>query len=152
MIVWLGFELSVPVMVLVLPVRRAAVMTGKFCRLFGPVSASCASFGVTPSAPRSMPRCAAVVPLSWIELPRMLWLTPAVASTWTPSPPLKAMVLASPEPVPPTVLKRVPPPLKLMPFAPLPSALAPSAFVPMRLPWTRWLLPPVKETPSWKKK
>src|SRR5690242_16731753 len=37
-------------------VVTADVITGKFCRLFGPVSASFRSFGVTPSRCRSMPR------------------------------------------------------------------------------------------------
>ena len=37
------------------PVGTALVRTGKFCSSFAPVSASPASFAVTPSSPRSMP-------------------------------------------------------------------------------------------------
>ena len=43
----------------------AAVNTGKFCRLFGPLSASPGSFGVTPDVPMSMPSC----PLEKMEFP-----------------------------------------------------------------------------------
>src|SRR5262249_43694771 len=46
---------------------EAEVMTGKFCRSLGPVSASQSSFGVTPSPARSMPR----PPFEKIEFPRI---------------------------------------------------------------------------------
>ena len=48
-------ELSVLATAVAPPVVLAAEMTGKFCKLFGPVSASPASLAVTPSVPRSMP-------------------------------------------------------------------------------------------------
>ena len=118
-------------------------MIGKFCSLFAPLSASCAegaSFGVTPSAPRSMPRCRLVVPFEKIELPRMALPNPAVADSCTPSSPLKAIVSPSPGWVPPMVLNPEPAPVKVIPAPPLPRALVPFAFVPIRLPSTRSLL------------
>src|SRR5207253_1681098 len=45
----LAVELSVPRKVVELTCVMRPVMTGKFCRLFAPVSASPASFGVMPS-------------------------------------------------------------------------------------------------------
>src|SRR5437016_8382334 len=44
----LGALFNVPSIVTPLPVMTAAVMTGKFCSLFAPVSGSPASLGVTP--------------------------------------------------------------------------------------------------------
>ena len=61
----LGVELSVAVTKTVGPSAFAEEMIGKFCRPFGPPSASPESLAVTPSAPRSMPS----PPLSWIALP-----------------------------------------------------------------------------------
>src|SRR6266487_3536801 len=82
----------------------AEVISGKFCRLFGPEIASPGSLGVTPSRPRSMPRRT----LERIELPSIAlqqtiprgWLEP----TATPFPPLKAMVLPALVAAPPIVL------------------------------------------------
>src|SRR5205823_5589389 len=77
------------------PVFRAAERRGEFWRLFGPLSASPASFGVTPVEPKSMPNPV----LLKIELPSKALLVPAV--TEMPAPPLKAMVLAAPGATPP---------------------------------------------------
>ena len=49
-------ELSVAVTFVVAPFDAAELRTGKFCRLFAPVSMSPTSFGVTPAGARSMPR------------------------------------------------------------------------------------------------
>ena len=57
------------------------------------------SFGVTPSLPRSIPSS----PLPQMAFPRMA-STLESPSRETPSPPLNAMVLASPAAVPPTTL------------------------------------------------
>jgi len=53
--VLLGLLLSVPVMVMLLPVLSMAVSTGKFCRLLSPASASPVSLGVGPFPFKSMP-------------------------------------------------------------------------------------------------
>ena len=58
---------SVPRMIVWPPTLTAEAITGKFCRRFGPASASPGSLGVTPSSPRSMPR----PPLSWIGFAEM---------------------------------------------------------------------------------
>ena len=52
----LGVLSSVPWMVVPLSELVAELGTGKFCKSFGPESASPGSFGVTPSGPRSIPR------------------------------------------------------------------------------------------------
>ena len=64
----------------------ADVMTGKFCKLFGPTSLSQLSFGVTPIEPRSIPR--PPLPMKkglWafekIELPRIAFPVPAMMAT-----------------------------------------------------------------------
>jgi hypothetical protein len=64
-----GVLLSVPWIVVVPAPGVTAVMTGKFWSPLAPVSGSpgVASFGVTPSSFRSMPR----EPLEKIELPKM---------------------------------------------------------------------------------
>jgi hypothetical protein len=59
------------------PMSTAVVTFGKFCRPFAPESASVASFGVTPSASRSMPRPV----LSWIELFSMFVAVTLLKST-----------------------------------------------------------------------
>src|SRR6266540_3475862 len=56
------------------------VMTGKFCRLLAPVSASQASLAVTPSLFKSIP----MPPLEKMKLPRILW--PVPSATHTPPP------------------------------------------------------------------
>src|SRR5262249_37158636 len=50
-----GVLLSVPRTVAPVKVLTAALRTGKFCRLFGPASASPASLTVTPAGKRSIP-------------------------------------------------------------------------------------------------
>ena len=84
-----------------------------------------------------MPRSFALLPLANMELPRMEIPMKAVGSRRTPSPPVRpllAMVFPSPALTPPTLLKAEPPPEKLIPLPPLPSAPVPLALVPMRLP------------------
>src|SRR5437763_1941235 len=51
----LGVLLRVAAMLVATPELTAETTTGKFCELLGPESESPASFGVTPSPPRSMP-------------------------------------------------------------------------------------------------
>jgi hypothetical protein len=71
----------------------------------------------------------------WIELAETR-LRVMLLATVTPFAPLKAMVLAAPAAVPPMVLLAVPGLnwLTSTPLPPLPSALTPSACVPMKLP------------------
>ncbi len=107
----------------------AEVRTGKFCKLFAPLSASLPSLAVTPSAPRSMPSPV----FAWIEFPRIRLPAPAPAWSQMPSPPLKAMTLPSFAPVPPIVLLAAPP-YTSMPAPELPSDPLPVAVVPMLLP------------------
>src|SRR5260370_28260986 len=101
-------------MVVLVAPAVAEVSTGKFCSLLGPVSASQASFGVTPAGARSIPRA----PLEWIQLERMeLGLVEgAIELLNTPLPPLKAIVFPAPAAVPPILSL----PLKSlqMPFRP----------------------------------
>src|SRR5262245_30051814 len=116
------------------------VMTGKFCRLFGPVSGSCASFGVTPLEARSMPRPL----LEKIELERMALPVPPTLVTPRPlAEVLKAIVLPAPAAAPPIVLPRTPAAI-VTPGPALPRPLARAELVPMRLPCTRY---PVPEPP-----
>ena len=72
----LGVLLNVPMMVVLPPALLDDVITGKFWRSFGPLSASLESLGVTPSLLRSMPRCPlellSRLPLSRMELPRIV--------------------------------------------------------------------------------
>src|SRR2546423_10184152 len=81
---------------------KIEMITGLFCRLFGPVSASQLSLGSmqlgSPSNSRSIPRPA----LEKMELPRMALLMAGSSCTQIPakkalhigvSPPLKAMML-----------------------------------------------------------
>ncbi len=106
------------------------LITGLFCRLFAPVSASRASLGSGPSMPkRFIPRPS----LEKMELERMR-VPKAPPKTATPSAPLKAMVSAIPRTVSPTVL--LSPLMMNTPTVPLPRALLPSLLVPMRLPKT----------------
>ena len=53
------------------PVVSAVSMTRKFWRLFGPLSPSPASFGVTPDGSASVVRSIPRPPFEWIEVPRM---------------------------------------------------------------------------------
>src|SRR5262245_59267340 len=95
------------------PPLMTDVITGYFCRLFGPVSASQLSFGSTqlgsPSKLRSIPRPA----LEKMELPSKALLIAPELCTQIPAkealhsgvpPPLKAMMLRVLVVVPPTVL------------------------------------------------
>src|SRR5262245_13670612 len=81
----------------------AAVRTGKFWKLLGPLCPA-ESFRVTPSLPRSMPRRA----LALIELARTALPVPAPV-TATPAPALPAMRLPAPEAMPPMALFAAPP-------------------------------------------
>src|SRR5258708_3331480 len=114
-------------MVVLVAPAVAEVSPGKFCRLLGPVSASQASFGVTPAGGRSIPRA----PLEWIELERMElgWEEGDFELMDTPLPPLKAIVFPAPAAVPPILSL----PLKSMkmPFEPLGTPPVPAALVPM---------------------
>ena len=65
---------SEPAIVTVVPLVAAPVSTGKFCRLFGPVSPSPASFGVDAV----VVEIDADAALAWIELPRTAWPVPVV--------------------------------------------------------------------------
>ena len=49
-------ELRVPAIAAELPLGVTVVISGKFCKLFGPVSTSFVSLGVTPKSPRSIPK------------------------------------------------------------------------------------------------
>src|ERR671913_1045221 len=114
----------------------AEEITGKFCRLLGPESASPESLALTPSRPRSMPNS----PFEKMELERTLLPAldvPMTASMFTPLDLLKAMVLGL---APPKVL----PDLNTPTPSPLPRAFVPVLSVPMRLLCT-WLL----LEPSW---
>ena len=66
----LGVLSSAPVTVVLEPLVFAELITGKFCRLLGPVSVSPTSLGVTLSLPRSIPR----PPFAKIELVRIALL------------------------------------------------------------------------------
>src|SRR4029078_3186789 len=76
----------------------AAVTTGEFWRLLGPVSPSPASFAVTPSLPRSI----ASPVFSKIALPLTVVFV-ALPVTATPAPPFDEIVLDPPGVVPPIV-------------------------------------------------
>ena len=70
--VWFGVLCSVPATVVCSPSDIAVVMTGKFCRLLTPVSASSGSFRVTPLAGSPVAiRLMPIRPLENIELPRI---------------------------------------------------------------------------------
>ena len=56
---------------------KAELSTGKFCRLFGPISVSPGSLGVTPSAFRSIPS----LPLEYMELDRTVLLLVVMFAT-----------------------------------------------------------------------
>ena len=99
---------------------------------------------MTPSPPRSIPRPA----FEKIELSRMSLPVPAVASTSTPMPALKAIDIAGAGSVPPIVLFDEPPSIR-MPSR-CPAGLEPVMSVPIRLPSTssrRWL-PATSPTPA----
>src|SRR5215207_7523498 len=130
--VLLGTLLSLPLMVTAPDTVLAEVMTGKFCRVLAPVSASPVSLRVTPSLPKSI----AIPTLEKMELERTRLPTP-FPDTVTPAGLLKAMVLASPGAVPPTVLLDASP--MYTPW-PLPREPVPFLSVPMRLPSTLLLI------------
>ena len=85
--------------VLPLPSGAVLVTTGKFWRLFAPVSGSPGSLRVTPPRSRSIPS----PPLATIVFERMALPVPLRRRS-TPLPPLKAIVLPAPAAVPPIVL------------------------------------------------
>ena len=89
------------------------VTIGKFCRRLAPASVSPGSLGVTPLAPRSIPRPS----LEKTELPRTVLPTPE--PTLIPSCPLNAITLPSPAAVPPTVVSLAWNPISIpsVPFA-----------------------------------
>ena len=142
--------LSVPLIVVEAPPKAADVRTGKFCRVFAPVSASPGSLAVTPVGPRSMPR----PELANSELPRMATLRLLAESTRTPAPVLNAIRLQSPvqapgvkEDVPP--IDPVAPAVTRTPWPPFGTAAAPLMSVPMKLPRKLPPLPaPLNSTPS----
>ncbi len=105
----------------------ALVRTGKFCRLFGPVSPSPTSFGVTPSPFRSIPW----PPLFAISFALTRLPVPADEYVWTPSPPLLRMRLGSPDPSPPMTF---PLPLAITMPSNWFGSDAPPAVVPIELP------------------
>ena len=91
----LGVLLRVPPMVV--PPENA-FNTGKFCRLFAPVSPSHESLSVTPFWSRSIPRPS----LEKIKFCRRLLLV--AETTMIPVPRLNAIMFPAPGLVPPTVL------------------------------------------------
>src|SRR5437016_6051393 len=105
----LSLDDSVPLIVICPADTTAEVITGKFWRLFGPASASPASFGVTPSSARSIPS----LTLEKIELRRMAFRSFTVPAwgtgmvTPTPDLPLNAITFPAPRAVPPTMLARL---------------------------------------------
>ena len=101
-----------------------AVSTGKFCRLFAPVSVSPGSFGVTPLLPRSMPRR----PLPAIVFARIALPLPLMIVT--PLVPFDTIRLPSAAVLPPMVLLEL---SMTMPSFWLPRAL-PVALLPIQLP------------------
>ena len=128
----LADELSVPVTdkVPAPTTRRAVFNTGVFCKSLAPVSASPASFSVTPSLFKSMP----MEPLLVMRLPKMA-LPPLLAlAMFTPRPLLLAMKLPAPAAVPPIRLAFAP--LRTTTPSPLPKANVPVALLPMVLPAT----------------
>ena len=84
------------------PLTVAALEQREVLQLFGPVSPSPASFGVTPSLVESIPR----PPLPEMLLPRMALRADVAARTTTPVP-LFWMTFPSPAAVPPIVLPDV---------------------------------------------
>jgi hypothetical protein len=76
------------------PMNRGS-STGKFCRLFAPVSASAGSFGVTPTVPRSMPS----PPFPRITLARTTLRVPLPTGSLTPAPALFPIQLATVLPI-----------------------------------------------------
>src|SRR6185295_5439289 len=123
----LAVLLSVPWMFTPPPAAPLAeVRTGKFCRLFAPVSTSLRSFAVTPAGERSIPSPA----FEKIEFERIALLVPL--SIRTPEPRLPAIMLAS----------AATPPIRLLlaelitatPSPPLGTNVTPSARVPILLP------------------
>jgi hypothetical protein len=100
----------------------AAVRTGWFCRLLGPVSPSPVSLAVTPSPRRSIPSA----PLEWMAFADT-WLPVPAAPIHTPLDPLKAIVL-------PTMLVLAAEESMLTPWTPLAMPAVPAAFVPIRFP------------------
>src|SRR5436309_1820743 len=81
----LGVLLRVPM--IVPPV--AEVITGKFCRLFAPVSGSWLSLGVTPTGPRSVPRA----PLLKMEFFRIVFWMLVESAIRIPAPLLLEILL-----------------------------------------------------------
>jgi len=104
--------------------QTAEVSTGKFWKLFGPEGKTPkAWFEVTPSAPRSMPSTA----LEKIEFPKIA-LSTALLTTVTPLLPLNAMMLPSPDDVPPIRLVEA---SARVPSIRTPDWLLPKLFVPV---------------------
>ncbi len=122
-----GVDFKLPRIVVLFPLDITDVNTGKFCRLFAPTSASVASLAVTPLSPRSIPNPS----LEKMELPRIEFLK-ALESP-TPNWLLKAILLAAPLCIPPTILLN--PFWNSTPPRRLGSGPVPAAFNPMRFPW-----------------
>src|SRR4030095_7725164 len=122
----LGVLSTLPVTTVFEPLVIAELITGKFCRLFGPASASLGSFGVTPSSLRSIPRALLEkIELVRIALPALLLQAiglPALSLfvTLTPRWPLKAITL--PNPTAPPIVLFMEPALICTPAAALPRA------------------------------
>jgi hypothetical protein len=74
-----GVLSSVPA--IVSPPAKPAFRIGKFCPPFEPLSASSASFGLTPEPLMSMPRA----PLSWMAFERIALPLAALTATRTPA-------------------------------------------------------------------
>ena len=103
----LAVESIVPLIVVLTPSKEAAVINGKFCRRFVPVSASPGSLGVTPSRIKSLLRSIPKPPLSKMALDRMALFsgkTPSSRLLATPFPRLWAITLPDVGSLPPTVL------------------------------------------------
>ena len=83
----------------------ALVSVGKFCRSFGPLSASEPSLFVRPSEFRSI----SYVSFKKIELPKISLAVVAFPVTLTPRPTLKAMMLGSPNTSSPELRTKLPP-------------------------------------------
>ena len=124
------------------PALATVVRTGKFCKLFGPESASPGSLGVGPSPWKSSARSIPTPPLAKMVLDRMalpvLKGNPGKPGIITPSRPLKAMTLPAPAAVPPIVLPSTPETAeRSTPWPVFPSG-PPAALTPMKLPWIRF--------------
>ena len=100
-----GVLLSVPEIVVCPAAETTDVMTGKFCRLFGPLSASPGLLGVTPLGTRSIPsRRFEKIELPRIELPEVKPMISIPLTPISPLGPLNAMTLPAPGAEPPIVV------------------------------------------------